>query len=365
MPLSAGLVGLPNVGKSTIFNALTSAKAAAENYPFCTIDPNHGVITVPDHRLRKITELCPTKKVVPTYIEVVDIAGLVKGASQGDGLGNQFLGHIKNVDAIIHVVRCFENDDIVHVEKSIDPIRDINIIETELMLKDMETVDNGIKRVQKNTKSGDKEAKAKLAAFEKAKQALDAGKLIRNAITDEKDLKELYELFLLTSKSIIYVANVDETALADKNNKHVKALRDHAVSSGAACVTICGKIEAEIAELAESERGEFLASIGLEEPGLNVLTRTVYDILGLATFFTAGPDENRAWTIKKGFTAPQAAGVIHSDFERGFICADVYTLSDLENYKKESAIRAAGKIRQEGKEYVVQDGDIMFFKFNV
>jgi ribosome-binding ATPase len=364
MGLSAGIVGLPNVGKSTIFNALCNGKAMVENYPFCTIDPNHGIVAVPDERLKRITALCPTEKVVPAFLELVDIAGLVKGASKGEGLGNQFLGHIKNVDAVVHVVRCFEDDNITHVEGAIDPLRDVSIIETELMIADSDTVERNIDRTSKAAKSGDKEAREKLAVLERAMEALSGAIPVRKLEFSIAERKLISELNLLTIKPVLYVANVDENGLAE-DNKFVKALYEYSSSEKSECVKICGKIEAEIADLSETERPEFLATLGLSEPGLSVLAAHIYKLLGLETFFTSGPDENRAWTIANGSTAPQAAGVIHTDFEKGFIKADVYTLEDFEHYKTEVALRAAGKIRSEGKDYIMKDGDIVFFKFNV
>lgn len=364
MSLAAGIIGLPNVGKSTIFNALSNGNAQSANYPFCTIDPNHGIVAVPDERLARITALIPTDKVVPAFLELVDIAGLVKGASKGEGLGNQFLGHIKDVNAVLHVVRCFDDDDIVHVEGSIDPARDISIIETELMLADLSTVERGVTRVEKAAKSGDKEAIIKLEVFKKVQNALSQGISVRKVITDPAEVKIIHELHLLTSKPVLYVANVDENGMTEDNDA-VKMVHKIAEDEGAGCIKICGKLESEIAMLAEEERIAFLTELGYDEPGLAVLTRAAYSLLGLETYFTAGKTENRAWTITKGSKAPQAAGVIHTDFEKGFIRADVYTLSDLEIYKSEVALRAAGKIRSEGRDYVVQDGDIMFFKFNV
>ncbi|MGB7569048.1 MAG: redox-regulated ATPase YchF [Chitinivibrionales bacterium] len=364
MGLTAGIVGLPNVGKSTIFNALCNGKALVENYPFCTIDPNHGIIAVPDDRLPRITAFSPTQKVVPAFLELVDIAGLVKGASNGEGLGNQFLGHIKDVDAVVHVVRCFEDKNITHVEGSADPLRDISIIETELMLADSDTVERGIDRLSKAAKSGDREIKERLLVFEKALEALSRAIPIRKLGLSTSEIKELSELHLLTSKPVLYVANIDEARVLD-DGPFVKSVKDYAAAEKSGCVKISGKIEAEIADLPEDQRPEFLATIGLSEPGLNILARAIYKLLGLETFFTSGPKENRAWTISKGTTAPRAAGCIHSDFEKGFIKADVYRLEDLERYKTEAAMRAAGKIRSEGKDYVVMDGDIVFFKFNV
>lgn len=364
MGISAGIVGLPNVGKSTIFNALCSGKAAADNYPFCTIDPNTGIVAVPDERLNRISSFLTAEKVVPAFLELVDIAGLVKGASKGEGLGNQFLGHIKNVNAIVHVVRCFENDDVAHVDGSIDPIRDVDTINTELALKDFETVEHGIERTSKVAKSGDKEAKLKLVLFQKAAEALSKGIAVRTAFTDDNDLLGLHELHLLTAKNILYVANIDEDALED-DNIYITELKKLTESEGTQFMKLCGKIEAEIAELPPEDRKEFLESLGLSQPGLHVLAKKIYSLLGLQTFFSTSLKENRAWTVKKGTTAVEAAGTIHTDFERGFIKAEVYTLEDLESYRSESALRAAGKIRQEGRNYIVQDGDIIFVKFNV
>jgi len=364
MGLAAGIVGLPNVGKSTIFSALSSATADAQNYPFCTIDPNQGIVPVPDSRLERITAHIATEKIVPAYLELIDIAGLVKGASRGEGLGNQFLGHIKNVNALAHVVRCFEDSDVVHVEGGVDPRRDVDIINTELMLKDLETVERGVTRLAKVAKSGDKSAQTRCAVFEKVLAGLQKGEPARQVVQTSDERAAVAELNLLTLKPVVYVANVDEDSLVDEN-VHVASLRELAQQEGAGVIVLCGKIEAEIAQLDREEQQEFLESLSLKEPGLHVLARALYSLLGLATFFTAGPTENRAWTIARGSTAPQAAGVIHSDFERGFIRADVYSLDELETYKTEAAIKAAGKMRSEGRDYVVADGDIMFFKFNV
>jgi len=366
MGLAAGIIGLPNVGKSTIFTAISSAKADAQNYPFCTIDPNRGMVAVPDPRLGEITSFIPTQKVVPAILELVDIAGLVKGASQGEGLGNQFLGHIKDVSAVAHVVRCFEDPDIVHVEGGIDPARDVEIIETELMLKDLETVEKAMLRVGKQAKTGDKKARADIEIMQKAQALLQSGTMIYPALdlTDPEISAALQSLHLLTAKPVLFVANVDEEGLSEKNEA-LKQLEEIAQSRQAGVVPLCGKIESELAELSAAEAEEFLQSLGQTEPGLHRLAREMYQLLGLQTFFTAGEKETRAWTIPRGASAPQAAGVIHTDFERGFIKADVYTLADLRQHKTEVALRAAGKIRSEGKEYIVADGDILFFKFNV
>jgi len=363
--LNCGIVGLPNVGKSTIFNALTSAKAQAANYPFCTIEPNTGTVVVPDNRLDKIAALIEPKSLVPTTMEFIDIAGLVEGASKGEGLGNQFLGHIRATDAICHVVRCFEDPEVVHVAGSVNPLNDIDVINTELMLADLDTVEKRWQKVEKQARNTqDAKIKSEAAAVSKLKAVLEAGKPARTADLTDDERAAARELFLITMKPQLYVANVDEAALTT-GNSYTEAVEKRAAEEGSQVVRICGALEAEIAQLEPAERTEFLESVGLKEPGLNRLIHAAYRLLDLITYFTAGVQEVRAWTIRRGTKAPGAAGVIHSDFEKGFIRADCYASEDLFKYGSEQAVKEKGLLRSEGKEYIVKDGDILFFKFNV
>ena len=365
MALQCGIVGLPNVGKSTLFKALTKAPAEAANYPFCTIDPNVGVVAVPDQRLDEITSFVKPQKVIPTSMEFVDIAGLVKGASKGEGLGNQFLANIRETDAILHIVRCFDDDNIIHVEGSVDPSRDIDVINTELMLADMESVDKRHQKTSKLAKNGDKLAKAELVILDKIKGCLDDGNPIRSLELDDDEKKFMKSLHLITSKPVLYVCNVSEDDFSNGGNDWVKQVADIAEKENSEYLMVSGALESEICQLEPEEQKEFLESIGAEEPGLNRLIQAAYKLLQLDTYFTAGEKEVRAWTILHGTKAPQAAGVIHTDFEKGFIRAETYHCTDLFNLKSESAVKEAGKYRSEGKEYVVKDGDILFFRFNV
>lgn len=366
MALTAGIVGLPNVGKSTLFNAITKAGAEAANYPFATIDPNVGMVEVPDWRLQRLTELVHPKKTVPTTFEFTDIAGIVKGASKGEGLGNQFLSHIRQVDAICHVVRCFDDDNITHVEGRVDPLEDIDTINLELVLADLESINKRYTRVAKVAKTKDKDAVAELAVLDKIKPVLEEGKSARTIEFTEEEQKIVKSLFLLTTKPILYVANVSEDDVADADaNHYVQEVRNFAAEENAEVIVVSARAEEEIAELDEEDKTEFLEALGIEESGLDQLIRAAYDLLGLATYFTAGEQEVRAWTFKKGIKAPQAAGIIHSDFERGFIRAETVSFEDLDHYGNMHAAKEAGRVRLEGKDYVVQDGDVMLFRFNV
>jgi GTP-binding protein YchF len=363
MGIKCGIVGLPNVGKSTLFNALTKAGIQAANYPFCTIDPNVGVVPVPDPRLDALAGIAKPLKIIPTTIEFVDIAGLVRGAATGEGLGNQFLAHIREVDAIAHVVRCFEHPDIIHVEGRIDPISDIETIDTELALADLDSVEKALNRAERAAKANDKDAIARRPVLAKIREALDSGKPARTVPLSAEERLLVRDLFLLTLKPVMYVANVREDGFLD--NPFLDQVRERAASEGAEVVPVCAAIEEELGQLDDADRAAFLADMGLDEPGLNRVIRAGYKLLGLRTYFTAGEKEVRAWTIKAGFTAPQAAGVIHSDFEKGFIRAETIGYEDYIRLKGEAGAKEAGKLRLEGKDYIVQEGDVLHFRFNV